>query len=71
MPESRGRGLTFREPRDAEMVGRRIGVYRLNGDTSENVTAKVKAGEALPEGRYLLAAEVRRRIRPGPATGAT
>jgi hypothetical protein len=65
MPESRGRGLAFREakapPKSSDDL---IGVYRLQGDTSENVTAKVKAGEALPEGRYLVAAEVRAQDSP-------
>ncbi len=59
MPESRGRGLAFRETKAApKWSDDLVGVYRLDGDPSENVTAKVKAGEALPEGRYLVAAEV-------------
>jgi hypothetical protein len=60
MPESRGRGLAFRESKtppnwSAELIG----VYRVDGDTSENVTAKVKSGEVMPEARYLVATEVR------------
>src|SRR5512136_800892 len=51
MPESRGMGLRFREEKEApKWSDDLIGVYRLDGDTSENVSAKVKAGEALPEG---------------------
>jgi len=46
------------------MVGRPDRHLSLQGDTSENVTAKVKAGEALPEGRYLVAAEVRAKDSP-------
>jgi hypothetical protein len=60
MPESRGRGLTFRETKTPpKWSDDLVGVYRLDGDASENVTAKVKTGEALPEGRYLVAVEVR------------
>jgi hypothetical protein len=60
MPESRGRGLAFRETKVApKWSDDLVGVYRLDGDTSENITAKIKAGEALLEGRYLVAAEVR------------
>ena len=60
MPESRGRGLTFREtkaaPRWSEDL---IAVYRLNGTASENITAQVKAGQALPEAHYLIASQTR------------
>jgi hypothetical protein len=65
MPEARGRGLAFREAKAApKWSDDLVGVYRLEGETSENVTAKVKAGEALPEGRYLVAAEVRSKNTP-------
>jgi hypothetical protein len=65
MPESRGRGLTFREAKAApKWSDDLIGVYRLDGDTAENVSAKLKAGEALPDGRYLVAAEVRAKDSP-------
>jgi hypothetical protein len=60
MPESRGRGVAFRESKTPpNWSAERIGVYRIDADTSENVTAKVKSGEALPEARYLTATEVR------------
>ena len=60
MPESRGRGLAFREGKAApKWSDDLVGVYRIDGDSSVNVTARVKAGEALPEARYLVAAEVR------------
>src|ERR1035437_8212863 len=56
MPESRGRGLAFREAKAAPKWSDDIvGVYRLESSTSENVTAKVKAGETLPAGGHLLA----------------
>jgi hypothetical protein len=65
MPESRGRGLVFREAKAApKWSDDLVGVYRLDGDSSESVTAKLKAGEALPEGRYLVAAEVRAKNTP-------
>jgi len=65
MPEARGRGLAFREAKSApKWSDDLVGVYRLEGDSAENITAKVKAGEALPEGRYLVAAEVRAKDSP-------
>lgn len=60
MPESRGRGLVFREAKKAPAWSDNlVGVYLLEGDRSEDVSGKVKAGEALPDGRYLAATEVR------------
>ncbi|HXP61575.1 MAG TPA: glycosyl hydrolase [Dongiaceae bacterium] len=60
MPESRGRGLSFLETKTAPAWSDKlVGLYRCEADTFENVTAKAKAGEALPEGRYLAATEVR------------
>jgi hypothetical protein len=65
MPESRGRGLAFREAKaPPKWSDDLVGVYRLQGETSENVTMKVKVGETLPEGRYLVAAEVRAKDSP-------
>jgi hypothetical protein len=65
MPEARGRGLAFREAKAApKWSDDLVGVYRLEGETSENVTAKAKAGEVLPKGRYLVAAEVRSKNTP-------
>ena len=59
MPESRGQGLEFREvkqlpPPDAQ--DNIFAVYRTDGPQAENVTAKFRAGEKLPEGNYLVAA---------------
>ncbi len=60
MPESRGRGLAFREAKTVERPGPEVlGVYRLVGEGYENVTAKARAGEQLPEARYLIAHVVR------------
>ncbi len=60
MPESRGRGLAFRETKTApQWSDDIIGVYRLENEASVDVTAKVKTGEALPEAQYLVAAEIR------------
>ena len=60
MPESRGRGLNFQETKTAPAWSpATLGVYRLEDKSFENVSAQVKAAEALPEGRYLAALEVR------------
>jgi hypothetical protein len=60
MPEARGRGLVFGEEKAApKWSATTIAVYRLGGDRLENVSAQVKAGETLPEARYLVASEVR------------
>jgi len=60
MPESRGRGLVFRETNDAPKWSEdMIAVYRLDGTAAANVTAQVKAGQAMPEAAYLIASEAR------------
>ena len=60
MPESRGRGLTFRSEKSAPKWSENlVGVYRLAGTNFDNVTASVKASENLPDGEYLVATEVR------------
>jgi len=56
MPESRGVGLDLREreapiPIDKDTVA----VFRPAGEGYENVTARAKAGEVLPAGKYLVA----------------
>lgn len=56
MPDSRGQGLHFSEAKRIEKPGKDVvAVHRLTADGCENVTDKAKAGEALPEGRYLVA----------------
>jgi hypothetical protein len=65
MPEARGRGLTFRETKASpKWSDDLVGIYRLDGDSSENVSANAKAGEPLPAGRYVVAAEVRAKNSP-------
>jgi hypothetical protein len=54
MPESRGRGLTFREDKlPGKLAEDTLAVYRLAGKGCENVTGQVRAGQKLPTGRYL------------------
>jgi len=60
MPESRGRGLILREAKTApKWESNTLAVFSIDGPNAENVTAPVKAGEPMPEGRYGVA-EVRR-----------
>lgn len=60
MPESRGRGLSLKEANSLpKWSDATVAVYRLSENGAENVSAKVKAGETFPEGRYLVASEVR------------
>lgn len=56
MPESRGRGLSLKEVKTAPAWNDTLlAVFRLNGAAAENVTAQAKAGETMPEARYLVA----------------
>jgi len=56
MPESRGRGLRMVEVERPGKLGDDVfAVYRLTPDGYENVTLAARAGETLPEGRYVLA----------------
>ncbi len=72
MPESRGRGLAIHESKTApQWSDDLIAAYRgeSSGDGSKevnfsNVTSQVKAGEALPEGIYLVASETRAKDSP-------
>ncbi|NQU24216.1 MAG: hypothetical protein HQ567_23285, partial [Candidatus Nealsonbacteria bacterium] len=65
MPESRGRGLHFSEVKKIDKPGDDVvAIYRLTDDGFENVTKQAKAGEALPEARYLVA-----QIRLAPSSG--
>ncbi len=65
MPESRGLGLHFAEvkqaPKPADDI---LAVYSLTDNAFENVTEKARAGQPLPEGRYLVAS-----IRLAPTGG--
>ncbi|MHC4167819.1 MAG: glycosyl hydrolase [Planctomycetota bacterium] len=54
MPESRGRGLAFREQKSPGKFGDdTLAVFRLSDDDYENITDQVKAGKEFPSGRYL------------------
>jgi len=65
MPESRGKGLHFSETKQPGKPGDDVlAVYRLTDAGSENVTAQARAGQTLPEGRYLVAS-----IRLAPSGG--
>jgi len=65
MPESRGRGLAFREAKRLDKLEPDVlAVYRLADDGFENVTDKARSGEALPEGRYLIATVLRAKNTP-------
>jgi len=60
MPQSRGRGLSLREAKGAPTwATNSVAVYQMSESGFENVTAKVKSGETLPEGDYLVGSEVR------------
>jgi hypothetical protein len=60
MPESRGRGLKLSETKTGpKWEDNIIAVYRVDGSTVENLTARVKAGEATGDGRYVLATLLR------------
>ena len=65
MPESRGRGLVLEEAKQApKWSDDLVAVYRLADSGYDNVSVKVKAGEALGEGRYLVAKIVRAKDSP-------
>ena len=56
MPESRGRGLIFREEKNLKnFEGKFVAIFRLADNGYENVTHEVRTGQAMPEGRYLVA----------------
>ena len=54
MPESRGMGLKIEETTQPDKLsGDIVGVYRRDGESYENITGKVKAGEANEQSRVL------------------
>jgi len=60
MPEARGRGLKLSETKTVpKWEDNLIAVYRIDGTAIENISAKVKAGEATGEGRYVVATLLR------------
>jgi len=57
MPAARGQGLFLSEvSRPTKPGGDVLGIYRLRSSGFENVIGQARAGEPLPEARYLLAA---------------
>jgi len=64
MPESVGRGLTFKETdKPAEIPTSAVAVYRIAEGGFENITKRFQAREPLGSGRFMYA-EV---VRPGPS----
>jgi hypothetical protein len=60
MPESRGRGLHFREEkRPGKISPDVLAVFRLSDSGATNVTHEVRAGKAMSDARYLSAVVVR------------
>lgn len=56
MPESRGRGLVFKESNSApRWTDHTLAVFSLEGGQAAEVSAKVMRGEPLPAGKYLAA----------------
>jgi len=56
MPESRGAGLKIEEANQPKnLSGDIVGVYRRNGESYENITEKVKVGEANEQSACLVA----------------
>jgi len=65
MPEARGRGLKLAESNSPPAWDTNLlAVFLLKDGAAENVTARVKSGEALGEGRYLVAAVERAKNSP-------
>jgi len=60
MPESRGRGLSFREgTKPPPWTHDLIAVFRLADQEAQNISNQIRSGEKLPEGKYLTASVVR------------
>jgi hypothetical protein len=56
MPESRGRGLVFKETNAApRWTDNTLAVFHLEGNSAMDVSAKALRGEQLPAGKYLVA----------------
>jgi hypothetical protein len=65
MPESRGKGIQFAETKQPpKLQNNTLAVYSLNDNAFENVTEKIRAGQELPEAKYLAVS-----IRLAPAGG--
>jgi len=65
MPESRGRGLVFRDEKQPPQIGPdTVAVYRRTADVFENLTEKLRGGELPPEGPYVVASVARAKDSP-------
>jgi len=65
MPESRGRGLAFREEKQPGKPGDDVlAIFRMTDDGYEDVTKKAREGKALPEADYLVAHVIRAKDSP-------
>jgi hypothetical protein len=72
MPESRGRGLAFRDEQQAPKVGPdTVAVYRVTADAMENVTRNFAAASRCPRDAMWWRRSCGLRIRLGTATAAT
>jgi alpha-L-rhamnosidase len=60
MPESRGQGLKFSKTKQSpKWDDKTLAIFRIADGTADNVTARVKAGQASGDGNYLVARIVR------------
>ena len=60
MPESRGMGLSLREAKSApKWDAATLAVFQVDTGKCANVSLQVKRGDAMPEGKYLVASVVR------------
>jgi hypothetical protein len=65
MPESRGRGLAFRDEKQPPKIGPdTVAVYRVTGDALENITDKLRGGGSPPAGPYVVASVARAKNSP-------
>ncbi len=56
MPESRGKGLSLSEAKTPPSLDDNIvAVFKIRGDTYENITQKIRDGNTFDSGRYLVA----------------
>jgi hypothetical protein len=60
MPESRGRGLHFREEKQPNKLGSDVlALFRLSGEIAANVTREARSAKPMADGKYLSAVIVR------------
>ena len=67
MPESRGRGLGFKDEAAPRWAEDTLAVFRVADAGYEDVSSQVRAGTTLPPARYIVASLLR--ARPGPWYG--